>query len=170
VALVWSLDPPGATELNFFGRIFSGIVSPTSTSTGARWVFAAKPDDPDEIRLWGPELQSGNQHYSLGVWNARHASEIIERAVADAKSAAHWRYGLDFVLAGRLGERRRAAPLLRTRRSGFHRADDGKGSTVLVLLLIIILILAIGGGIFISKFLFLLLLLLLLLLLFRGRF
>jgi hypothetical protein len=97
--------PPGSTELNSFGGIFSGIVITEKCLVmakflrGSWWLpyghidrvrggwFADKPDDADEIRLWGLEIQSGREHYTVGVWNWGPACEIIERAIANAKTA-----------------------------------------------------------------------------------
>jgi hypothetical protein len=105
VALVRRRVPQGETEIGAFGGIFSGLVITEKHVVvakflrGSNWIplassrhmrggfFADKPDSADEIHLWGTEIHSGDQQYTVGVWNWRSACEIIERARANAKGA-----------------------------------------------------------------------------------
>jgi hypothetical protein len=97
--------PLKETELSSFGGIFSGIVITQNHVVvvkflrRSRWLhysvitrvrggwFADKPDDAEEIRLWGLEIEAGGEHYTVGVWNWGPASETISRAIANARSA-----------------------------------------------------------------------------------
>jgi hypothetical protein len=94
----------GETELNAFGGIFSGIVMTENYVVVAKFLrgsvsipyrsitrirggpFADKPDDSEEIRLWGLEIHAGDEQFTVGVWNWRAACEMLELAVGNART------------------------------------------------------------------------------------
>jgi hypothetical protein len=101
--------PDGEKELTAFSGIFSGVVLTENHLVIAKFfrgcialpyervkrvrggLFADNPNDPEEIRTWGLQIEAEYETFTVGTWRTAAAQVAIERAVTKAQVDANQR-------------------------------------------------------------------------------